>query len=70
MTDQTQNQESKKGNRPTHSVYAKAYVNGQKLNVKIGGAWKHSKGTGFNISLNDMVIFENTPKPKAKPETK
>lgn len=68
MNNQTKNQEPKKGNKPTHNVYAKAYVNGQKLNVKIGGAWKHSKGNGFNISLNDMVVFENTP--KSKPQSK
>ncbi|MEM6721122.1 MAG: hypothetical protein AAF611_17465 [Bacteroidota bacterium] len=71
MTKQTHNNELKTGNKPTHFVYAKAYINGQKLNVKIGAAWKHSKGNGFNISLDDMVVFENTPKSEveAKSET-
>jgi hypothetical protein len=65
MTLQTQNFE-KKGNQPTHGVYIKTYVSGSPVNVRVGVAWKHSKGSGFNISLNDMVVFENKPKPDAK----
>jgi hypothetical protein len=54
--------DQKKGNKPTHTVYTKTYIDGNAVNVRIGVAWKHSKGNGFNISLNDMVVFENKPK--------
>ena len=30
--------------------------------VRVGVAWKHSKGEGFNIALNDMVAFANKDK--------
>jgi len=56
-TDQT-----KKGKSPTHTLYVKSYIDGNPVNVKAGVAWKHSKGDGFNLSLNDMVAFENKPK--------
>ena len=61
MTDTTK-QETKKGNKPTHTLYTKSYVDGSSKLVKVGVAWKHSKGDGFNISLNDIVAFENKEK--------
>ncbi|WP_303316857.1 hypothetical protein Q4Q34_08615 [Flavivirga abyssicola] len=64
MTDNTK-QTQKKGKRPTHTVFVETRIHGKPHNIKIGAAWKHSKGDGFNISLNNMVVFEN----KAKDET-
>ncbi|MEO1033390.1 MAG: hypothetical protein AAFX55_18525 [Bacteroidota bacterium] len=58
MTTQTK----PKGKNPTHTLYVKSYIDGNSVNVKAGVAWKHSKGDGFNISLNDMVVFENKPR--------
>ena len=54
--------ETKKSNPPTHTIYVESYINNQPLKVKVGVAWQHSKGNGFNISLNKMVAFENKPK--------
>ena len=65
MTTQT---ETKKGNKPSHTLYTKSYVDGQSKLVKVGVAWQHSKGNGFNISINDMVAFEN--KEKQEPSSK
>jgi hypothetical protein len=64
MTDNT-NQNSSKGKQPTHILYMDAYVDNKPRKVKVGAAWQHSKGGGFNIALNDIVAFEN----KAKDET-
>ena len=60
----------KKTNLPTHEVYLvregvkegdKAFWN------KVGAAWPHKDGKGFNVSLDgDFVIRERTPK-KADP---
>ncbi len=58
MTDKTE----KKGRKPTHTVFVETYIQGKSHNVKVGAAWKHSKGGGFNISLNNMVVFENKTK--------
>ena len=54
-----------KGKKPTHTLFVKTYIDGKPHNVKAGAAWKHSKGDGFNIVFNDMVVFEN----KVKDET-
>jgi hypothetical protein len=61
MTDQDQ-QASELGKKPTHIIYAKAYISKQPVNVRVGVAWKHSKGDGFNIQLDQMVAFVNKPK--------
>ena len=59
MTNNTnQNEQAKK--QPTHILYINSYVDGKARKVKVGAAWQHSKGNGFNITLNDMVAFENT----------
>jgi len=58
MTNTTQNTLDK-DTTPTHKVFVNAYMNGQPIKVKVGVAWKHSKGNGFNISLDNMVVFEN-----------
>ena len=61
MTNNTnQNEQAKK--QPTHILYINSYVDGKPRKVKVGAAWQHSKGNGFNIALNDMVAFENTPR--------
>jgi hypothetical protein len=65
MTDT--NTQPSKDKRPTHTVFAKTYIDGSQHNIKIGVAWKHSKGDGFNISLNDMVAFENKGKAETNP---
>jgi len=58
MTNTTQNI-ADKDKTPTHKVFVNAYINSQPVKVKVGVAWKHSKGDGFNISLDNMVAFEN-----------
>ncbi len=50
---------SDKDKTPTHKVFVNAYMNGSPVKVKVGVAWKHTKGNGFNISLDNMVVFEN-----------
>tara|TARA_B100001250_G_scaffold371975_1_gene357126 strand:+ start:765 stop:968 length:204 start_codon:yes stop_codon:yes gene_type:complete len=57
-TEERTNQPSKK---PTHTVFANTYINGRPVNIRVGAAWKHSKGSGFNISLDSLVAFENKP---------
>jgi hypothetical protein len=67
MTDTTDQNSAtgKSGKLPTHILYMDAYVDNKPRKVKVGAAWQHSKGGGFNIALNDIVAFEN----KAKDET-
>ncbi len=64
MTTQTKKQtkEGEKGKRPTHTLFVTNYVNGSPIRLRIGAAWKHEKGNGFNIALDDIVAFENKPK--------
>ncbi len=52
----------KKGNKPTHTLYVTNYINGNPIQARIGVAWKHDKGNGFNISLDNIVAFENKSK--------
>ena len=61
MTGTTQSS-NPKGNPPTHTIYVNSYVNKQPIKVRVGVAWKHSKGGGFNISFDNMVAFENKQK--------
>lgn len=61
MTDK-RNETETKGKKPTHTLYTNSYVDNNPKLVKVGVAWKHSKGEGFNIALNDIVAFENKEK--------
>lgn len=65
MTEENQ-EKSTESKKPTHTIYAKTYINGNPINVRVGAAWKHSKGTGFNIQIDQMVAFENKPKEDKK----
>ena len=60
MTEQTQNNDTKK--QPTHTLYVTNYVNGSPVRLRVGVAWKHSKGNGLNIALDNIVAFENKEK--------
>lgn len=59
MTDKTNEKKSK---YPTHTLFATNNVNGKLIQLRVGVAWKHEKGNGFNISLDNIVAFENKPK--------
>ena len=61
MTDNT-NETETKSKQPTHTLYTNTYVDNTPKLVRVGVAWKHSKGEGFNIALNDMVAFANKDK--------
>ena len=63
----TQEDNQKKGNKPTHILYVTNYSNGKPVQNRVGVAWKHEKGNGLNISLDSIVAFEN--KPKDQPTT-
>lgn len=73
MTNKTKTSETK-GKHPTHTLFVTNYLNGSPIRLRIGAAWKHEKGNGFNISLDDIVAFENKPKDEnssnAKPQLK
>jgi len=58
MTNTTKNPNST-GKKPTHTLYGSTYINGSQVKVRVGVAWQHDKGNGFNISLDNMVMFEN-----------
>ena len=55
--------DSNSDKHPTHTLFINQRFDGNLIRVKAGVAWKHSKGDGFNISLNDMVAFENKEEP-------
>ena len=61
MTDSL-NQNSNEGKKPTHTLYATQSINGSQVRVRVGVAWRHNKGTGLNIALDNLVAFENKPK--------
>ena len=60
----------KNTNLPSHEVYLvrEGVKEGDKAFwTKVGAAWPHKDGKGFNVSLDgDLVIRERTPK-KADP---
>lgn len=43
-------------NQPSHNVYTNIGGHDNKVKIKIGAAWKHTKGDGFNIQLNALPI--------------
>ena len=48
---------SKSNSRPTHEVFAVKEREGKKSNwMKIGGAWSHSDGQGFNLRLDALPL--------------
>ncbi|MQW85996.1 hypothetical protein [Sinorhizobium saheli] len=58
-----------KSNRPTHDVFV---VEGEGNNAywtKIGAAWPHDDGDGFNISLIAMPIDGKLTVRKKKPKS-
>ena len=67
MTQLDQNQtetpfKSEEDKKPSHTLYATQTLNGNKVRVRVGVAWKHNTGHGFNIALDNLVAFANTPK--------
>ncbi|MGB5943283.1 MAG: hypothetical protein WBG71_10405 [Leeuwenhoekiella sp.] len=65
MADKTNNDK-----HPTHTLFINQRFDGNLIRVKAGVAWKHSKGDGLNISLNDMVAFENKEEVKSSNSAK
>ncbi len=63
MTDLSTNEEQQSVNKkPTHTLFATNSVNGNMVRLRVGVAWKHKKGNGFNIALDNLVAFENKVK--------
>ena len=60
MIENTQHE--KKGKAPTHTLFVTNTINGSTVRLRVGVAWKHEKGNGFNIALDNFVAFENKPK--------
>ena len=60
MTNLIQNQDIQDPKKhPTHTLFVTNYVNGSPIRLRVGVAWKHQKGNGFNIALDNLVAFEN-----------
>jgi hypothetical protein len=62
---------SKTSNRPSHRVYAVTKNGERSFWQKIGAAWVHADGEGFNLKLdylplNDAEIVIRKPKAKAE----
>ena len=50
--------ESSKGSKPTHSAYVvkESSTGGKSFWNRIGSAWKHKDGDGFNIQLECIPL--------------
>jgi len=55
----TQNNQSTEDKRPTHTLFASQTIDGKEVKIRVGVAWKHKKGDGFNIALDNLVAFAN-----------
>ena len=55
----TETNQSTENKKPTHTLFATQTVNGQTTRIRVGVAWKHNKGDGFNIALDNLVAFAN-----------
>ncbi len=57
MTDTNEKPSASK--KPTHGVYhVRDSKNGEGFWTKIGGAWPHQDGEGFNIQLDGLVPLD------------
>jgi hypothetical protein len=60
MTDITQQQDTKgtvKPNSPTHAAYhVREVKNGKDIWTRIGSAWAHKDGKGFNIQIDTVPL--------------
>ena len=43
-------------NAPTHNIYVNIGGDDSKMTMKVGAAWAHQNGEGFNIVLNANPI--------------
>jgi hypothetical protein len=55
----TETYQSTEDKKPTHTLFATQTVNGKTTRVRVGVAWKHKKGDGFNVSIDNLVAFAN-----------
>tara|TARA_R100000697_G_C5347402_1_gene170820 strand:- start:326 stop:529 length:204 start_codon:yes stop_codon:yes gene_type:complete len=55
----TETNQSTENKRPTHTLFASQTIDGQEVKIRVGVAWKHKKGDGFNIALDNLVAFTN-----------
>lgn len=55
----TENNQSTEDKRPTHTLFATQTIEGQEVKIRVGVAWKHKKGEGFNVALDNLVAFAN-----------
>lgn len=55
MTDFT-NDEPVTSNAPTHSVSQVRKINGKNYWTRVGSAWAHKSGNGFNLQLDAVPL--------------
>ncbi|KSV67270.1 hypothetical protein N182_34120 [Sinorhizobium sp. GL2] len=60
--------QNRKSNRPTHAVYVVEGEGDNAFWTKIGAAWPHEDGDGFNITLKAMPIDGKLSLRKVKPK--
>lgn len=65
----TESQQTTEDKRPTHTLFASQNINGEEVKIRVGVAWKHNKGDGFNIALDNLVAFANKKNPEAPSTT-
>jgi hypothetical protein len=66
--------QSQRNQQPSHSVYVVEGEGESAFWTKIGSAWPHKSGDGFNVQMSAapiggrMVIYKNTPKQDSQPQ--
>ena len=60
----TENETTKEKQAPAFYIFETVEIDGKKENKRIGAAFAHKKGSGFNILINGKRYSAFPPKPK------
>lgn len=56
MTDSTTPSPAKAGSKPTHAAYHVRDSKGKSFWTRIGSAWAHADGKGFNVQIECVPL--------------